>query len=257
MNKPLELDLSVVIPAFNEQERIGSTLDGVAKYLRERKLRAEIIVVSDGSRDRTPEVVRGKSRDIPELLLVELPENRGKGFAVRTGIERARGRFILFSDADNSTSIEEYDRFLPLLETGISVVIGSRALPDSQIQVHQNKIRETMGKSFNLLVQSLVISGLKDTQCGFKAFEREAIRKIISGQRVERFGFDVEILYLAKKFGYEIREVPVRWINSPQSRVRIFSDSFRMIWDLLRIRWLDLRGEYRERLPRPPAADSQ
>jgi len=245
MNQPLSLDLSIVIPAFNEQERIGSTLSVIARYLHERKLRAEIIVVSDGSRDRTPEVVRAQAGEIPELSLVELRENRGKGFAVRTGIEKARGRYVLFSDADHSTPIGEFDRFLPFLEAGISIVIGSRALPNSRIEIHQNRVRETMGKSFNLLVQSLVISGLKDTQCGFKAFEREAIRKIISRQRVERFGFDVEILYLAEKFGYSIREVPVHWINSPQSRVRILRDSSRMIWDLLRIRWLDLRGAYK------------
>lgn len=243
-----DLDLSVVIPAFNEQDRIGLTLSEVAKYLRERKLRFEIIVVSDGSRDRTPEVVREKAREIPELALVELGENRGKGFAVRAGIEKARGRYILFSDADHSTPIGEFDRFLPLLEEGISVVIGSRALADSRIEVHQNRVRETMGKSFNLLVQSLVISGLKDTQCGFKAFTREAIQRIIPRQRVERFGFDVEILYLARKFGYSICEIPIHWINSPKSRVRIFRDSFRMIWDLFRIRWFDLRGEYTEKL---------
>jgi len=247
MNKPLNLDLSIVIPAFNEQERISLTLSAVAPYLRERKLRAEVIVVSDGSRDRTPEVVREKAGEIPNLSLVELRENRGKGFAVRTGIEKACGRYVLFSDADHSTPIDEFDRFLPFLEAGVSIVIGSRALADSRIEIHQNRVRETMGKSFNLLVQSLVISGLKDTQCGFKAFEREAIKRIISRQRVERFGFDVEILYLAKKFGYSIREVPVRWINSPQSRVRILRDSSRMIWDLLRIRWLDLRGAYEER----------
>lgn len=247
MNMPLNLDLSIVIPAFNEQNRIGATLSAMAQYLRERKFRAEIIVVSDGSHDRTPEVVRERTGEIPELSLVELRENRGKGFAVRTGIEKASGRWVLFSDADHSTPIEEFDRFLPFLESGFSIVIGSRALPDSRIEIHQNRIRETMGKSFNFLVQSLVISGLKDTQCGFKAFEREAIRKIISRQRVERFGFDVEILYLAEKLGYSIHEVPVRWINSPQSRVRMFRDSSRMIWDLFRIRGLDIQGMYEER----------
>jgi len=247
MNQSQNPDLSIVIPAFNEQERIGKTLDEIAGYLRKKNFTAEIIVVSDGSRDRTAEVVRARAAQVPGLALVELPENRGKGFAVRTGIEKARGRRILFSDADHSTPIDEFDRFRPLLEAGTSVVIGSRALPDSRIEIHQNRVRETMGKSFNLLVQSLVISGLADTQCGFKAFEREAIRRIISLQRVERFGFDVEILYLAEKFGYSIREIPVRWINSPQSRVRIMRDSSRMIWDLLRIRWLDLNGAYEEK----------
>jgi dolichyl-phosphate beta-glucosyltransferase len=247
MNQTFTPDLSIVIPALNEQERIGKTLDEIAGYIRKKNIPAEIIVVSDGSRDRTAEVVRAREGKLPGLSLVEFRENRGKGFAVRTGIEKAGGRWVLFSDADHSTPIEEFDRFLPFLESGFSVVIGSRALPDSRIEIHQNRIRETMGKSFNFLVQSLVISGLKDTQCGFKAFEREAIRKIISFQRVERFGFDVEILYLAEKLGYSIHEVPVRWINSPQSRVRIMRDSSRMILDLLRIRWLDLRGMYEER----------
>ena len=239
-------ELSIVIPAYNEEERIRGTLERIGEYLAGRDYEAEVIVVSDGSRDRTADIVREMKTAIPSLLLIELPRNRGKGYAVRAGIDQSGGRYVLFSDADLSTPIEEYERFHPLLARGVPVVIGSRGLPDSRIELHQSWYREGMGKMFNFLVRTLTVSGIRDTQCGFKAFRREVIARLISLQRVERFSFDVEILFLARKLGYEIAEVPVRWVNSPRSRVRIFRDSARMAWDLCRIRWGSMWGSYRE-----------
>ena len=240
----MDLELSIVIPAYNEEDRIISSLDQIAGYLSRRGFPAEVIVVSDGSRDRTGDVVREKMAKVPGLSLVELDRNRGKGYCVRVGVEQAGGRYVLFSDADLSTPVEEYDKFLPLLQDGVPVVIGSRGLPDSRIELHQSWYREGMGKAFNLLVRSLTVSGIRDTQCGFKAFRREAVRDLVSRQRIERFSFDVELLFLARKRGLKIAEVPVRWINSPRSRVRIVRDSLRMAFDLFRIRWSDFRGRY-------------
>jgi len=211
--------LTVVIPAYDEEQRIGPTLERIRAYLEKRSFSWEIVVVNDGSRDQT---------------------------SVRQGMLAGHGRFLLFSDADLSTPIEELERLLPPLESGRAhVSIGSRGLKDSQVEVHQPWWRETMGKSFNLFVRLIAMGGLRDTQCGFKCFSREAARAVFSVARIDGFGFDVEALYLARKFGYAIEEVPVRWVNSPDSKVHPISDSSRMLADLLRIRFTDFRGGYR------------
>ncbi|MBI4478808.1 MAG: glycosyltransferase family 2 protein [Acidobacteria bacterium] len=236
--------LSVVIPVYNEGERIRKTLPQVIQYLRARPERCELIVVNDGSTDDTADRLRELFEDTMEARVISYTPNRGKGFAVRRGMLEARGEFALFSDADLSAPITEADRLLEPLENGYDVVIGSRALKREWIHEHQSAFRENAGKIFNLVLR--VITGLpfKDTQCGFKAFRRLAAQRIFPLQSIPGFGFDPEILYLAKKFGYRTLEVPVHWSHSEGTKVRMARDGLRMASDLIRIRWNDLAGKY-------------
>jgi dolichyl-phosphate beta-glucosyltransferase len=237
------LHLSVVIPAYNEERRILKTLERVAAYLQEQEYGSEVIVVDDGSRDRTVDVVASfQVRHPVRLLRNEV--NRGKGYSVRRGVMNARGRYILFSDADLSTPIEELEKFWPEFEGGADVVIGSRALPESEILVHQPRYRELMGRVFNICVQAVALPGLRDTQCGFKAFTQKAARIVFSRQSIEGWGFDAEILFIARLHGLTIREVPVRWLNSEESKINSLSDSVRMFRELLSIRWKNRKGLY-------------
>lgn len=247
MNSP-PLDLSIVIPAYNEERRLPRTLDSIFSYLEARPCRAEIIVVDDGSSDRTSEIVGARGQKHPELRLVSNEGNRGKGFSVRHGMLEARGEIMLFSDADLSTPIEEADKLLAALrEQGYDAAIGSRAVNRSLIEVHQSAIRELAGIFFNRLVRWIMGIGFSDTQCGFKAFRRERARIIFEQQRIERFGFDPEILFLAKRNGLRVAEVPVRWSHDAATKVNVAGDGLRMFMDLLLIRWNAMRGYY----PRP------
>jgi dolichyl-phosphate beta-glucosyltransferase len=205
-------------------------------YLRDNAHRYEIIVVDDGSSDNTLEVVRGEGERLKHIRLISNEINRGKGFSVRRGVLSAHHDLVLISDADLSTPIEEVAKFLPWVEKGYDVVIGSRALRESDIIRKQPWYRQTMGKTFNVIVRTIVLGGFRDTQCGFKMFSAAAGKKVFESLKTERFAFDVEALLRAKKIGYRIKEVPVRWVNSPQSRVRVLRDSVRMFLDLVRIR---------------------
>jgi dolichyl-phosphate beta-glucosyltransferase len=244
-----EVFLSVVIPACDEEARIGKTLRAVRAYLESRPYASEIIVVGDGCRDRTCQVaseyLRGRDGD----RVLDRAENRGKGFSVAEGVAASRGRFILFSDADLSTPIEELEKLLPEAERGADVVIGSRALPESDVQVRQNRLREGMGKIFNVFVRLFVLRGIKDTQCGFKLFKREAALDIFPRLALRGFSFDVEALYLARRRGFRIVQVPVIWRNSPTSRVRLVRSSAAMLRDLLRIRGLHRRDDAEDKPP--------
>jgi len=238
--------LTVVVPAYNEEKRVGPSLEAILRYLERRVFPFEIVVVNDGSRDQTAQLSREILAGCEHHTVIDRKFNRGKGYSVRQGMLAGNGRFLLFSDADLSTPIEELEKLLPPLESGsVQVSIGSRALGGSEVEVHQPWWRETMGKGFNLFVRAIALGGLRDTQCGFKCFTREAAQSIFSVARIDGFGFDVEALYLARKFGFGTREIPVRWINSPDSRVHPLSDASRMLADLLRIRFTDLRGGYR------------
>jgi dolichyl-phosphate beta-glucosyltransferase len=236
--------LSIIIPAYNEEQRIGNTLCVIQAYLRRQLYSAEIIVVDDGSQDGTASLVRAFGTTPPSICMFQNGRNRGKGFSVRQGFSHARGEYLLFSDADLSTPIDEAETLLAALQGSCDIAIGSRALPGSRVEVHQPWYREHMGRLFNVFVQALAVPGIHDTQCGFKCFRREAALAICQRMTAERFGFDVEMLYLARRFGYRVREVPVVWRNSPQSRVRVWRDSISMLNELLRIRWNSVCGRY-------------
>jgi len=229
--------LSVVIPAYNEEKRLPQSLAVVLDFLRKQPFGSEIIVSDDGSQDRTVALAKELLKDFPHQVLVT-PKNRGKGHAVRQGMLAATGDYILFTDADLSTPIEEVLRFLAHLEKDQDVVIGSRALPGSQIEIHQGLLRETMGKVFNFIAQLWTFKGVHDSQCGFKCFRRDAAQKLFNLQKLDGFSFDVEIVYLAQKLGVRLLELPVIWRNSAQSRVQVLRDPLMMFWDVLRIRGL-------------------
>ncbi|HEV8384630.1 MAG TPA: dolichyl-phosphate beta-glucosyltransferase [Candidatus Acidoferrales bacterium] len=238
--------ISIVIPAYNEERRLPRSLELIRAYLQKRGWDGEVIVVDDGSTDRTAELVREWQKQIPTLRLVQNGENRGKGFSVRHGMLEARARIAIFTDADLSAPIEEADKLLGVLGGGrYDVAIGSRAVDRRLIAVHESRFRELAGIIFNRMVQ--LVTGLKfvDTQCGFKAFVVERMKPAFRQQRIEGFGFDPEILFLAKLHGLRTVEVPVRWAHDADTRVRMLRDSLRMFWELLAIRWNWLLGRYR------------
>ena len=244
MNSP-PLDLSIVIPAFNEERRLPKAIEQIGSYLGARPLQAEILVVDDGSSDATPKLIESYRAKYPALRLISNGRNRGKGFSVRHGMLEARGEIALFTDADLSTPIEEADKLLAALrENGFDAAIGSRALDRSLIEVHQSAFREWAGTFFNRLVRQITGIELSDTQCGFKAFRRERTRIIFEQQRIERFGFDPEILFLAKRHGLRVAEIPVRWSHDAATKVNVIEDGIRMFLELPVIRWNSLRGYY-------------
>lgn len=238
--------LSILIPAFNEQQRLPATLKTVASYLDARAPAfAEVLVVNDGSRDGTADVVRNFAASDARITLIENPGNRGKGYAVRHGMQKARGEWVLFTDADLSAPIEELDKLWTAVEgQGADGAIGSRALDRSLIGVHQSFFRETSGKFFNLAMRMITGLPYRDTQCGFKLFSRAATRAVSTRQRIEGFGFDVEILFIAQKHGFRILEVPVRWNNVEGTKVSLWS-GLQAFLDPLEVRRNDLRGLYR------------
>jgi len=239
------LDLSIIVPAYNEEHRLPKTLDCIVAYVRSHSYRAEILVVDDGSSDQTAALVSAYGQRHSELRLVSNGTNRGKGYSVRHGMLEARGEIALFTDADLSTPIEEADKLLAALgNEGYDAAIGSRAIDRSLIEVHQSVVREQAGIFFNRLVRWIMGIGFSDTQCGFKAFRRKQGRIIFEQQRIERFGFDPEILFLAKRHGLRVAEVPVRWSHDAGTKVNVVADGMRMFLELLLIRWNAARGLY-------------
>ena len=239
-----DITYSIVIPAYNEGERLGATLEKVLAYVRERGWDAEVIVVNDGSRDNTAELVRGVAEKNPMLRLVENPGNRGKGYSVRNGMLNARGEVVVFSDADLSSPIEEMPKLLEALATGADIAIGSRWL-QAELQTRRQSLhRQLFGRVFNFLLRIILGLRFKDTQCGFKAFTRRAAQTILPLQRIERWGFDPEILFLARKFGFRVEEVAVFWGHSGDTRIHPLMDGARMFQEMVRIRWYDLIGKY-------------
>jgi dolichyl-phosphate beta-glucosyltransferase len=244
MNSPT-LDLSIVIPAYNEERRLPQTLDSIFAYLHGRPYQAEVIVVDDGSTDGTAKMVNAAREKYPALRLLSNDGNRGKGFSVRHGMLDARGEIALFTDADLSTPIEETGKLLGIMqEQGYDGAIGSRAVDRSLIQVHQSVLREQAGIFFNRMVRWITGTKFSDTQCGFKAFRRERTRIIFEQQRIERFGFDPEILFLAQRNGFRVAEVPVRWSHDAATKVNVATDGIRMFLELIVIRWNAIRGYY-------------
>ena len=229
--------LSVVIPSFNEEKRLGPTLEKILHYLRGKNYAWEIIVVDDGSTDATAKLAEEKLDSVTHRVLRNI-YNEGKGQAVKRGMLEAQGDYVLFTDADLSTPIEEVERLLSRLQTESDVAIGSRGLRESRVEVHQNLMREGMGKIFNRIARFVSFKRIRDSQCGFKCFRKEVARALFQEQKLKRFSFDAEIIYLAQKRGYKIAEVPVLWRNSPYSRVHILKDSVRMLVDVFRIPWM-------------------
>src|SRR5580698_3434651 len=240
----MEITYSIVIPAYNEGGRLSATLEKVLGYMRAQGWNAEVIVVNDGSRDNTAELARGFAERDPMLRLVENPGNRGKGYSVRHGMLNARGEVVVFSDADLSSPIEEMPKLLAALAAGADIAIGSRWLQAELQTRRQSRHRQLFGRVFNLLLRIILGLHFKDTQCGFKAFSRRAAQTILPLQRIERWGFDPEILFLARKFRFRVEEVPVLWGHSGDTRIHPFVDGARMFWEMLRIRWYDLTGKY-------------
>ncbi len=241
----LDAPLSVVIPAYDEAARIGRTLDRVRAHLAEHHPGSEVLVVDDGSADETAARVEDAARagsaaagGDPAIRCLRQPSNRGKGAAVRAGVLAATRPYVLMSDADLSTPIEEVSRLLAAVAGGADVAIGSRALPGSRIEISQPLHRVVMGKSFNKLMRSVTFLGVIDSQCGFKLFPLEVAHRLFAPARIDGFAFDVEVLWLARRAGMRIAEVPVRWVNDPRSTVQPVRHSAQMLRDVLRIRWI-------------------
>ena len=236
---------SIVIPAYNESARLGATLEKVLAFVHSQRWDAEVIVVNDGSRDDTAEIVRTFAAKDAALRLVENPGNRGKGYSVRNGMLNARGQIVIFSDADLSSPIEEAAKLVRTLEEGADVAIGSRWLRAETQTQRQPLYRQLFGRIFNLLLRLTLGLQFKDTQCGFKAFKQPAAQAIFPLQRIERWGFDPEILFLARKFGFKVQEVPVLWGHSGGTRIHPLTDGSRMFLEMLHVRWNDWTGKYR------------
>jgi len=239
-----ELQYSIVIPAYNEQARIGATLDRVMAYLKDRCWAAEVLVVNDGSNDNTAAIVQFAARRYPNLRLIENRENRGKGYSVRNGILQSRALIVMFTDADLSAPIEEAERLFAAIREGADIAIGSRWLDRSRQTLRQPIYRRFFGRCFNCVTRLVMNLPLVDTQCGFKAFRREVAMIVFQRQRIERWSFDPEILYIALRLGYKVREVPVNWGHDKRSRISYLRDGLKMLQDLLAIRYYSLVGCY-------------
>ena len=240
----LEPTYSIVVPAYNESTRIAASLEKVLTYVHAEGWNAEVIVVNDGSRDNTAEIVRSFAAEDPVIRLLENPGNRGKGYSVRNGMLHARGKILIFSDADLSSPIEEAAKLLHALDQGADIAIGSRWLRAETQTQRQPLHRQLFGRIFNLMLRITLGLKFKDTQCGFKAFKKPAAAAIFPLQKIERWGFDPEILFLARKFGFRVQEIPVAWGHSGETRINPIADGFRMFLEMIRIRRNDWEGKY-------------
>ena len=237
--------ISVVVPVYNEERRLPGSLFRILSYLRSGNFDYEVVISDDGSTDSTLHSIEylvrsGEGR----VKVLGGEENRGKGHATGKGVLAASKEYILFTDADLSTPIEELEKLSAALDAGSDIAIASRALPGSDVRVRQSWLRETMGKVFNFILRLLGLTRFRDTQCGFKMFRRNVARRLFRCSRVSGFAFDMEILFLAGKFGYSVAEVPVVWVDSPSSRVSILGDPVSMFLDSIQVRWRYFRGLY-------------
>jgi dolichyl-phosphate beta-glucosyltransferase len=235
---------SIIIPAYNEGERIASTLERVLRYAAEQRWNAEVIVVDDGSSDSTTGIVREHMQKNSAVQLLQNPGNRGKGYSVRNGMLHAKGKVLLFSDADLSSPIEEADKLFGAIASGADVAIGSRWLKTELQTRRQPMHRQLFGRIFNLLLRLVLGLNYKDTQCGFKAFSRRSVDVLFHLQQIERWGFDPELLFLARRFGFKVAEVPVSWAHREGTRLSPLRDGIRMFGEMLRIRWYAWTGKY-------------
>jgi glycosyltransferase involved in cell wall biosynthesis len=238
--------LSIVIPAYNESARIELTLDRVMACIEAQGWDAEVLVVDDGSRDETAEIVTQWMKIFPRLHLVQNPGNRGKGYSVRNGLLQAAGEVVMFTDADLSAPMEEAERLIAAINAGADVAIGSRWMDRTRQTIHQPLYRQFFGRCFNWITRTVMGLPFKDTQCGFKAFRRPAAQIIFRLQRIERWGFDPEILFIARKLRYSVREVPVTWGHDERSRISYLKDGLKMLEEMAYIRYNSLFGRYDE-----------
>jgi dolichyl-phosphate beta-glucosyltransferase len=235
---------SLVIPAYNESERITASLDKILAYIAQNNWDAEVLVVNDGSRDNTADVIRQYEKRSPIIRLLENPGNRGKGYSVRHGMLQARGDVLIFSDADLSSPIYESAKLIREIENGADVAFGSRWLEADTQTERQSILRQIAGRVYNLLLRAILGLNYKDTQCGLKAFTREAAEKVFTRQKIERWGFDPELLFIAKKFGMKMVEIPVEWAHDDRSKINPVVDGFKMGMEMLKIRWNGITGRY-------------
>lgn len=231
---------SLVIPAYNEERRLPTSIRDIRSFFSSINDPFEVLVIIEKSTDRTLELAREAAKGDDRIQVIDNQVQRGKGYAVRSGMQRARGEIVFFMDADLSTPLAEILKFLAYFKEHpeVDVLIGSRAHAQSLIIKRQNFFRQSLGRTFNKFVQLFGIKGIEDTQCGFKAFRARANREIFSRQTLDGFAFDVEVLLLAQRLGFKTEALPVKWINSPDSKVRILIDPIKMLWDLIRIRWI-------------------
>lgn len=249
--------LSVIIPAYNEERRIGKTLAAIREFLDKQGYSYEVVVVDDGSRDTTRDVVKIIAEGWPQLQLISNRQNQGKGSVVKQGMLNAKGHYILFTDADNATPIKQVDKLLKYIND-CPIVIGSRHCPGAKIHIPQAPHRKLLSRASNLLIRILAVPGIWDTQCGFKLFERNAGQNIFANVRLKRFGFDFEALVIARHLGYKFKEVGIEWYNDEESKVRTGREALRTLRDLFRVKLNLMRGRYsqagyihRHPLPRP------
>ncbi len=238
--------LSVIIPAYNEEKHIRETIESIYRYLSGKNMEHEIIVVTDGSKDKTDDITESMFTIIPSLQLINYPENRGKGYAVRRGMLKAQGQYRLFTDADNATSIDHIEKMIPYFHLGYDVVIGSIAIKGSSVASGSEPAwRRLFGKMGNLFIQVMAVPGISDTQRGFKMVTDEAANNIFPKMTIDRWGFDIEMLALARKFGYKIKEIPITWKNDPNtaSHPRL-SAYFQVLMETVKIRWNLITRKY-------------
>lgn len=240
------IDLSVIIPAYNEEKRLPDTLKDIEKFLRDYKKEVEVIVVDDGSKDKTIEVAKQAGKSLPNFRVIAQEQNQGKGAAVKRGFLEAKGNWRLFMDADNATPLNEVELLWPYTDTH-QVIIGSRHLKTSNVVIDQPWYRKLISRAGNLLIQLTIVRGIVDTQAGFKLFSKEAVENIFSRQQITGWGFDMELLAIAQKiFKYEIKEVPISWYNSADSRLRPIRDAWRTLKELMKIKWNLITGVYKK-----------
>jgi len=238
--------LSIIIPAYNEGDRIGHTLKRIFRFLHDQRIEAEVIAVNDGSHDNTGGVLAGYAARHRNMRVLENPGNRGKGYSVRNGMLNARGDVLLFTDADLSSPIEEAPKLLQALAQGADVAFGSRWKEKELQKRRQSLLRQIVGRLYNLFLRAILGLPYRDTQCGFKAFTRNAAKVIFTRQRIERWGFDPEVLFIARRFDLKLAEVPVEWAHDDRSKLSPLADGIRMGVEMLSIRWAGITGKYRE-----------
>lgn len=230
------IELSIIIPAYNEERRIHTVLQSIQNYMESQIIDFEVIVVDDGSQDDTTAVVATFRNTFKHLVIISDQTNRGKGYAVRQGMLRARGAYRMFVDADDATHFSDLERFWPELQAGYDIIIGSRYLPASKIHIKQPWLRRMLGRCANMLIQVMAVWGIRDTQCGFKIFRAQSAENIFSRALINGWGFDFEVLAIGQRLGYTIKEVPVSWHHRDDSRVRPLKSAFKTLAELWRIK---------------------